>query len=252
MKQIYENTWIISEGDGKGIMNMYLLEGENKAIVIDSGMGNLNLYEKVHERTDKPVFVLNTHGHLDHIGANNQFDVCHMHPADRELYEKHRQSAFRYNFVKQRFLKRGLSEDEISSEDFYQAHKKEIDISQANIVFDLCDGEIIDLGNRTVKVIHTPGHTQGCVCIFDEQNNALFCGDSICEFGVLLCFPESGEPLEYSKSLQKLKDAINSKTQLYPGHQSYPLPAELIDEYIECAKKAHKGVNKFKRAILEV
>ena len=68
---------------------MYLVAGEEKAALIDTGMGFPGLRQLVERLTDKPVIVLNTHGHLDHIGGNDEFDCIYLHPDDLTVYVEH-------------------------------------------------------------------------------------------------------------------------------------------------------------------
>ena len=63
----------------------YLLIGEEKACLIDTMMGYNDLYKAVRSITDKPLIVINTHGHPDHIYGNVYFDKAYMNPADREV-----------------------------------------------------------------------------------------------------------------------------------------------------------------------
>ena len=68
---------------------MYLVVGEEKAALIDTGMGFPGLRQLVERLTDKPVIVLNTHGHLDHIGGNDEFGCIYLHPDDLVVYAEH-------------------------------------------------------------------------------------------------------------------------------------------------------------------
>lgn len=74
---------------------MYLVEGEKCAALIDTGMGFRGLDETVRGLTDKPVIVLNTHGHLDHVGANGQFDKVYIMSEDEALMHEHMSEGYR-------------------------------------------------------------------------------------------------------------------------------------------------------------
>ena len=74
---------------------MYLVQGKERAALIDTGMGQPGLSRVVSALTDRPVIVLNTHGHLDHVGCNQEFDAIYMHPSDREVLGQHRSPAYR-------------------------------------------------------------------------------------------------------------------------------------------------------------
>ena len=77
--EIAPRTWLISEYK---LVNMYLLEGDEAALLIDCGTGIGNAAETVRELTDKPLTVAITHGHFDHDGAAALFPEIHLHPLD--------------------------------------------------------------------------------------------------------------------------------------------------------------------------
>ncbi len=83
--EIAPRTWLISEYK---LVNMYLLEGGESALLIDCGTGIGNAAETVRELTDKPLTVAITHGHFDHDGAAALFPEIHLHPMDIKLSEE--------------------------------------------------------------------------------------------------------------------------------------------------------------------
>ena len=79
---------------------MYLVVGEEKAALIDTGMGFPGLRQLVERLTDKPVMVLNTHGHLDHIGGNDEFDCIYLHPDNLTVYVEHGMESYRSGVIR--------------------------------------------------------------------------------------------------------------------------------------------------------
>ena len=79
---------------------MYLVAGEEKAALIDTGMGFPGLRQLVERLMDKPVIVLNTHGHLDHIGGNDEFDCIYLHPDDLTVYVEHGMEFYRSGVIR--------------------------------------------------------------------------------------------------------------------------------------------------------
>ena len=79
---------------------MYLVVGEEKAALIDTGMGFPGLRQLVERLTDKPVIVLNTHGHLDHIGGNDEFGCIYLHPDDLAVYAEHGMESYRSGVIR--------------------------------------------------------------------------------------------------------------------------------------------------------
>lgn len=132
----------------------YLVVGEKRACVIDTMNGYNDLYRAVREITDKPLTVVNTHGHPDHIYGNMFFREAYLHPADRELA-------------------RTFAED--------PEYRKMVEERKAAFppFRDILPGDIIDLGGRTLEVFGLPGHTPGGILLLLREDRVLFTGDSI-------------------------------------------------------------------------
>ena len=229
INKINEQTTILSESEDG--VHMFLLEGSEKALLVDTGTGAGNIKKCVRSLTDKPLVVLNTHGHYDHMGGNYLFEEICLHPADREAAKAHQDPGYLSEMGK-KMMSKGLY---ILARIFrpYLLHPQPFD----NFT-DLSDGQVIALGDRDVEVIHTPGHTRGSVCLLDHKYNLLFTGDSVCLLLVLLgCMDYCDTPEHYIRSLEKLKARIDPETVLYSNHHGNPVPQEYIDKYIACAKK---------------
>src|SRR5438045_8489126 len=82
VKQIAEKTWLI---DDNGMDNIYLLEGNDSALLIDAGFGVNNLRDFVKKITTKPIILVNTHGHPDHAGGDYQFGKAYISYRDIDL-----------------------------------------------------------------------------------------------------------------------------------------------------------------------
>ncbi len=132
----------------------YLLIGEDKACVIDTMMGYHNLSEVVRGITGKPVMVINTHGHPDHILGNMYFQEAYIHPADVALAESFMQYP-----------------------DFAQAVQEHG--GGMPPYREIRGGDLVDLGGRTLKVYEIPGHTPGGILLLDAEDRILFTGDSV-------------------------------------------------------------------------
>lgn len=90
-----------------------------------------------------------------------------------------------------------------------------------------------ELGNRSVRILKTPGHTRGSICLLDEKNNWLFAADTCCRDGVLLHFPESTSVERFLESIEMLKamTAEGRIKRIFPGHQVTPLEPAILDLY---------------------
>ena len=132
----------------------YAVIGKDRACVIDTMMGYSNLYQAVRKLTDKPLTVVNTHGHPDHIFGNVWFDEAYMNPADLPLARSFEEEP---EFLKQ------CEEHGVSMPPFR----------------DILPGESIDLGGRTLDVYGLPGHTPGGILLLLREDRILFTGDSV-------------------------------------------------------------------------
>lgn len=132
----------------------YLVVGESRACVIDTMNGYNDLYQAVRKLTDKPLIVVNTHGHPDHIFGNVYFDEAYMNPADLPLSRMFTEDP---EFLKQ------CSENNLKMPPFRGVHP----------------GEVIDLGGRTLEVFALSGHTPGGILLLLREDRILFTGDSI-------------------------------------------------------------------------
>ena len=96
-KKIYDNVTLIA---GLGGEQSYLIEGSEKALLIDglAGVGSLKAF--VREQTDLPVTMVNTHGHVDHIGADFEYGEVYIDPADIALLYEHSNREMRLGFAK--------------------------------------------------------------------------------------------------------------------------------------------------------
>lgn len=82
--QMNPNTWRIEDNG----VRIFLLQGEDRALLIDSGMQLHNARDIAQTLTSLPVELLNTHADMDHIGSNEQFDSFYMHPAEEANYRR--------------------------------------------------------------------------------------------------------------------------------------------------------------------
>ena len=80
--QIDESTYIISENRHWEETHCYLLIGNDRALLIDTGLGISNIYEQVRKLTNKPVAAVATHIHWDHIGGHKYFPEFYAHDAE--------------------------------------------------------------------------------------------------------------------------------------------------------------------------
>ncbi len=194
-----ENTWSFEDG----FVRFFLLAGDEKAVLIDSGMNCPDALELAKGLTDKPVMLLNTHGDGDHTSGTAAFTEIFIHPDD---------------YVKCDVCKR----------------------YPGTALRGIKDGEVIDLGNRPLKIIHIPGHTAGSVAILDVNNRVLIAGDSV-QKGHIYMFGDKREPDKYEASLDKLIAIKDEYDTIYASHDERELPADHVEKVKAAWQKVRAG-----------
>lgn len=203
---------------GDGIINItappmrfqqYLVIGEEKALLIDSGFGLGSLKKIVEGLTDKPIILVNTHGHPDHGGGNAEFGAPLLHPEDNGVYAH--KCAFETRL------------EEAQHWGIPDAEEKLQPTPPTPIALE--DGHVFDLGGRVLKAIHTPGHTRGSVCIFDEATGTLFTGDNVQGMATALMERDAANVSTYLASMEKI--AALPVTRICTGHMPAVVPPSL-------------------------
>jgi glyoxylase-like metal-dependent hydrolase (beta-lactamase superfamily II) len=163
------------------------------------GIGNIKT--EIDKLTTLPIKVITTHAHWDHIGGHSMFNMIYIHEEDLE------------------WLKNGIPlpidivKSNIKREPFSKTPPKEFDINNYTIytsqnVNALSDNHIIDIGLRKVKILHTPGHSPGHICIWEQEKGYLFTGDLIYS-GTLYAFYPSTDPIKFKQSIDRISQLKN-------------------------------------------
>ncbi|WP_298832544.1 MBL fold metallo-hydrolase [uncultured Planococcus sp.] len=229
--EIDDHTWRIEDPLK---VYMYLVEGTESALLIDTGTGFDGLDTLVHSLTVKPAQVMNTHGHIDHIGSNYLFDKVYIPEMDKETLKEHTSLEFKKTVITELL-------GNIDSEEVKAAIPKLLSLPENKNLHFIKEGHIFDLGERQLETIWTPGHSTGSVCLLDKENRQLFGADTVCAQGVLLHLNHSEPVASFKESLNKLYSRKDEFDAIYPGHHDVPIDAEYIREYIECADLIMSG-----------
>ncbi len=217
----------------------YLLTGKERAILIDTGTGLGDLRELVRELTDLPISVVNTHTHWDHIGANCQFDsiACYDDP---ECIGKLTDG------VEKERVRASLTGDSIWKPLPPYVDPFSWEIPPVKPSHLLSDGETIDLGNRILEVLYTPGHSPGSLCLLDKKNRLLFTGDTFFP-GPLYAFPDDVEIDRYRDSIDRLIERLDEYDYLCSGHNDPWVQSEVIPRVAQAFNIIMKGKGDFKQ-----
>ncbi|QRX63527.1 MBL fold metallo-hydrolase [Dysgonomonadaceae bacterium zrk40] len=199
-RQIDEHTWV---GSGNQMFqeSLYLVEGNDKAILIDAGTNIKNLDKIIASITDKPVTLVATHVHPDHTGPSiNCFPEIYINPGDTVL---------------------------IST--FMSDYRGEVKYLQ--------DGEILELGNRQLEVVFTPGHTPGSTTFIDNEASYGFSGDSFGSSLLLLTVDFS----TFIATCEKICAIMEAQkiNYLFPGHYNNH-NAETLVKLKDMASLSHR------------
>ena len=225
------SPWFTIQEVGSGIRvisdhgadNLYLIEGSDSAMLVDTGLGTADLASFVKKLTSKPLIVVNTHGHPDHAGSNYQFEKVYLYPADS--------AAARLCNLPEARAASSKNMQQGNAPDDNELFKGKPFNTRMIPVF---EGHLFRLGGRTIKVIEAPGHTPGEICLLDIENKLLFTGDN--NNVLVWLFLQNCKPLhEYLSTLEKQAKMISQFTTIFPGHGT-PLPADFINDQIACVK----------------
>ncbi|MDE6743820.1 MAG: MBL fold metallo-hydrolase [Lachnospiraceae bacterium] len=201
IKKISDHFWIFQE-DG---VRSFLFEGKERAMLIDTGFGTLQIREMAAGLTDLPVFLVNTHTDKDHTGCNRDFKHVYMHPAEMDHY--------------QNSLPEGCSME---------------------YVLPLWEGDVIDLGYWKFEVILTSGHTPGSIMLLEREKRMLISGDTI-QDGDIFMFGAGRNMQAFQHSLKKMIAMEDAFDSIWPSHGNYPLTADIIPGILKGAQDMVAG-----------
>ena len=212
------DTYVIREPQHWEETNCFLLCGETQALLIDTGLGVADLKGVVEGLTQLPVQVVLTHAHWDHIGGLRQFDSVAVHEAESEWLSG--RFPLPLTAVKQELLRGACGFPPAFDPDAYALY-------QGGAQRLLREGDRLELGGRSLLVLHTPGHSPGHCCFYEPARKALFSGDLLYR-GCLDAFYPSTDPKRFLASVRRLQ-ALDV-ARIFPGHHTPELPGSMIDE----------------------
>ena len=179
--------------------NCYLIYANNsdKSLIIDPGDEADFIIQKINDYGVIPVGIIATHAHFDHIQAVAELKLAfnipfYLHAKDKFLLQYYRSSAKYFT---------GIDPGPAPSVDKF-----------------IKEGDVIKTENMSILIIETPGHTPGCVCLYNKNEKIIFSGDTIFANGdVGRTDHKYSDPLVFSKSVKKIL-SLSKATIVYPGH----------------------------------
>jgi hydroxyacylglutathione hydrolase len=193
--------------------HVYLIKGRVRNALIDTGTASQfpalsKQLSEVGLGVGDIHLVLLTHEHGDHIGATTYFHKTAVVAAHR------------------------LTANKLELQDEFVTFNKYLNAPDKPFWVDIWleDGNTIDFGEYKLRVVHTPGHTSGCICLYESEEGLLFSGDTVFAGGTLSDIATSGNVSDYVNSVQRLS-SLKIK-QIYPGHGK---PSNTPDEDLKKA-----------------
>jgi glyoxylase-like metal-dependent hydrolase (beta-lactamase superfamily II) len=223
ISEVAEDVFAISEPRHWEQVISYLIAGEESALLLDTGMGIGNIQEVTGRLTEKPITVVNSHYHWDHIGDNHRFERIAIHAAEASLLEQEPD--------------KGLLSEAMRPENFWGSAPEGFNPAHYRILPSkatrlLAEGDLLDLGYRRLKVLHTPGHSPGSICLLAEEEGLLFAGDTIYAGPLYVQFEDSDFE-DYRESMERLGGLASTLDLVLPGHNQTPLDPHVLVEVRE-------------------
>lgn len=192
--------------------NLYLVLGSHSALLIDTGCGLFPLKPFVDDLIgDKALKVINSHSHFDHRGGNTEFETILIHEKEVGSISKPMDISFLQDSPKQ-----------------IVEHFKNMNFvfQPADNIKALKEGNSIDLGDISIKIFHTPGHSPGSISILTNRND-LFTGDTA-HYGAM--YLSKNEIPTILMSILRLLELFekDDKIEIFPSHEDFAVGKELL------------------------
>lgn len=202
--KLEKNMWVVETSDNT---TMYIVEGSKKAMLIDNGTKCEKLDEVIRQITQKPLYVVITHIHVDHAGNMDFFDDVYFHQADTVLMSRVKPYKGKAHYVK--------------------------------------NGDLFDLGGTTIEVLEAPGHTPGSIVLLDRKAGNCYSGDAYGSGQVWMQLRPHVSMAIYAQSCRTMEALMdNGITKIYCGHYPYIKKAynkTYITEMRQLAEELSKG-----------
>jgi glyoxylase-like metal-dependent hydrolase (beta-lactamase superfamily II) len=212
--------------------NMWLVRGRDRDLLVDAGLGAVPLRDHVPALNGRPVTLLMSHTHFDHIGSAYQFEDRIVHAAEAEIAANPTNLATLFEKYAGGHRDRDMF---IAPPENWDASAYRIEPAPATGL--IADGDRIDLGGRVFTVLHTPGHSPGHVALFEERTGTLIAQDAVYDGRLVDDCYHSDIPV-YIQTMRRLRTL--DPTIVHGGHgPSFGRVRfrQLIDGYL-----AEKGV----------
>lgn len=216
----------------------YLIVGHKQAVLFDTGMGIDNIRKVTSQLTSRPVVVLNSHTHNDHVGGNWQFEF--VYGMDTDFTRKNAKGS-------REDAQAELAPDQLCGDLPKGFDAKKYATKPWRISHAIHDGFKVNLGGRTLEVIATPGHTPDAIALLDRENGLLFTGDTYYPGPIWLYRPETDLDA-YVASVKRLA-ALAPALKLVLGAHNIPVAQpDVLPKLVEAIEAVRSGQGTVKPA----
>jgi glyoxylase-like metal-dependent hydrolase (beta-lactamase superfamily II) len=257
-REVLDGVWEIAEPTH---VYSWLLAGNERAVLLDTGLGIRPIRPVVQRLCDRPVAVVTTHYHFDHVGGHHEFTDIAIHQAGADKLAAG--------------VPKALCEDYLHARDAMQSKLDalvELDRELALLTPDarprplpadfdrdrwttgpsrattlLGDGDVLDLGGRALQILHTPGHSPDGISIFDEQSGVLFAADAF-NLGDVYCHFADSSISDLASSARRLAELGGSIRGICTHH--YPRvfgEPSLLEDYADDLERLAAGEGTYTR-----
>ena len=210
--EVGENVYAIAEPYNFQEIISYLIIGKEKALLFDTGMGMDSISNVVKQLTNLPIVVLNSHNHYDHIGGNHEFKNILSMGVDYAIERSK-------NGIDHNGMKHEVADNAFCAERLPQLDRSTYTSRPFSISTIINDGHIIDLGDREIEVILSPGHMPDAIAIYDKKNGYLWTGDTF-YLGPIWLFDKMTDLAAYENSIDKYAKLVPNLTKVFPAHNN--------------------------------
>lgn len=228
-------------------VNLFLIPGSERALLLDTGMGIAPVEPLVRELYDGEVVVVNSHFHFDHIAGNHLFEAVHVFDDPFAL----------------RVAREGLPREALGNQldeiMFRWGYPEGFDPAAFRIppyrAVPIQDGHVFDLGDRRISVIHTPGHSNDGIMLLDRANKILLTGDTFYP-GALYAHFDNDEfgkfsIEDYIASLDRVAELTPDLDWLLCSHRDFTAPPERLRQAADALRSIASGAELEERLVDE-
>jgi glyoxylase-like metal-dependent hydrolase (beta-lactamase superfamily II) len=221
----------------------YLIIGTDRAMLFDTGMGIKDISKVVSQLTDLDITVVNSHTHFDHVGDNHRFDSIHV---------------FDSEFAINMLLKGQPNETLIHDLDIalftngypegFNPDAYAIQPMRVEQIHKLHHKDLIDLGDRKLMVLHSPGHSEDSIVLHDQSNRLLFTGDTFYPDWLFAFFDDEwgkSNPAIYGETMRRLATLEAELDYLHPSHNVPLVTPKILPRVAEAFEAVNNGEAEF-------